>query len=134
MNDFIIKDLSQRLPYNVKVEFKNEIYILRAIHATGMVVLNHTESKQIKTTQIENIKPYLIPLSNITEEQRSKLQDVVKGQRFSKNGYFNIDRIWLDEMFDIMCLLNEWHIDYNFLIEKDCAHNALIKNIYEERG
>lgn len=129
-------ELSARLGTGLIVEYQGDEYILRGItqvNNSGMVIISKKSSRnKFITVQVDQVKPWLFPLASITEEQRQELQSIVKDQRFSKNGYFNLDRIWVEDIYKIMNKLNKWHIDYNRLIESNNAHNASIKNVYNE--
>lgn len=77
---------------------------------------------------ITNIKPYLFPLSSMTEEQNEKALSLLKNC-----DYYIIDGIikWLDncpiEFFD-WC--NKHHFDYRGLIPMGLANDATGLNIY----
>jgi hypothetical protein len=77
---------------------------------------------------ITNIKPYLFPLSSMTEEQNEKALSLLKNC-----DYYLIDGVikWLDncpiEFFD-WC--DKYHFDYRGLIPKGLANDATELNIY----
>lgn len=127
----LFNELSTRLSSGLIVEYQNDNYMLRGINQNGTVSISkkHDYNKFI-TIQVDQIKPWLFPLSSITEKQRQELQSLVNDNRFSKNGYFNLDRIWVEDIYKIMNKLNEWHIDYNRLIESNDANDASTINIY----
>ena len=105
--------------------------MLRGINQNGTVSISKkSDYNKFITVQVDQIKPWLFPLSSITEKQRQELQELANDNRFSKNGYFNLDRIWVEDIYQIMNKLNEWHIDYNKLIESNNANDASTINIY----
>ena len=127
--DILLKDLSARLPYKVKVQdtyYKslepNPIWLID-LHAQK-VRLFADEGYQ----NIEYIKPYLFPLSSMTEEQKEKALSLLRNC-----DYYLIDGVikWLDncpiEFFD-WC--NENHFDYRGIIPMGLALDATDKNIY----
>ena len=80
-------DLCCRLPYNVKVHAKYTDLgetieldgIVKMIDADGVVgieVINDFSSAWTYV-QIDNAKPYLFPLSSMTEEQKKELQSLI---------------------------------------------------------
>lgn len=127
----LFNELSTRLSSGLIVEYQNENYMLRCINQNGTVSISKKpDYNKFITIQVDQIKPWLFPLSSITEKQRQELQSLVNDNRFSKNGYFNLDRIWVEDIYKIMNKLNEWHIDYNRLIESNDANDASTINIY----
>lgn len=118
--DLLLKDLCSRLPYGVKISIpdlwtqKREIEILDEIFKgdDGLYRVNS------KGQCIEHIKPYLLPLSSMTEEQRdiySKLWWNAKGVNMAMHA---ID------------FFNKHHFDYRGLIKKGLAIDATGLNIY----
>ena len=63
---------------------------------------------------IDNVRPYLFPLSSITKKRLEELSEYID----IKNAYVAVD------------LLNSHHIDYRGLIEKRLAIDATGLNIY----
>ena len=107
----LLKDLCARLPYNVKVDFSNTECILSNIGSDGSIYLLKNDKKAIYTTNIQYIKPYLHPMSSMTEEEKIDFQS-----------FFNYDGIEYPEEY--IDWLNAHHIDYRGLIEKGLALEA----------
>jgi hypothetical protein len=127
----LFNELSARLSSGLIVKYQDENYMLRGINQNGTVSISKkSDYNKFITVQVDQIKPWLFPLSSITEKQRQELQGLANDNRFSKNGYFNLDRIWVEDIYKIMNKLNEWHIDYNRLIESNNANDASTINIY----
>lgn len=63
--DLLLKDLCARLPYGVKIAVDNEVEILEGVSALDAYV----EYDSLFSSDIEDIKPYLFPMSSMTEEQ-----------------------------------------------------------------
>ena len=127
----LFNELSARLSSGLIVEYQADNYMLRGINQNGTVSISKkSDYNKFITVQVDQIKPWLFPLSSITEKQRQELQELANDNRFSKNGYFNLYRIWVEDIYKIMNKLNEWHIDYNRLIESNDANDASTINIY----
>ena len=69
--DILLKDLCARLPYGVKyMDILNpdeHPSTLQSIDNCGLVMANDGVSHEI-----ENVKPYLFPMSSMTEEQKEE--------------------------------------------------------------
>lgn len=119
----LLKDLSTRLPYGVKAYVKNwskldrkyyeGVYTVESIHPSLNTVLACSDNFSVEVIVGYDdyvIKPYLFPMSEMTEEQYK--------QYVKYSAYESID--WL----------NKNHFDYRGLIEKGLAIDATNKNIY----
>ena len=121
--DLLLKDLCARLPYFTKVQIKNEIVVLDSICDYDGYHFNFIGDDR-EGVNIEEIKPYLFPLSSMTEEQ--------------KQHYHWLQCHALDALGNPLCFdcydsldwLNKNHFDYRGLIEKGLAIDATGKNIY----
>lgn len=140
--ELLLKDLCARLPYGVKVAFFNEDLthhsepkILIGIECINNLNYSSLEDEDGNTTIVEFVKPYLFPLSNMTDEQQEEfdriytddmqvvvdnLKNRLDGKSYEINfgHYRHID--WL----------NKHHFDYRGLIEKGLAIDATELNIY----
>lgn len=119
----LLKDLCARLPYKVKCNIGEETsYTLCRIEVDDMNghLLDFIETKNGLDVQVylSECKPYLFPISNMDEKQKHEFLSTC-------NGY--CEYYWTEETFD---WLNENHIDYRGLIEKDLANDATGLNIY----
>ena len=82
---------------------------------------------------VSKIKPYLIPLSKMTEEQKKYIND---RWGVNENFDFEIDPNWgkfFVELSDVVGFINwcyENHLDINGLIPRGLAEDATDKNIY----
>lgn len=113
--DLLLKDLCARLPYKVKVEIKkvSQIATLEEIDCNDdeMSIGVKHENGELCGYDFDLAKPYLYPLSNMTEEQFKEYITI-------PSGYPTID--WF----------NKNHFDYRCLIEKGIAIDATGLNIY----
>ena len=123
--DLLLKDLCARLPYGVRYrhftwndEF-GEIYIAARIYSinTDGYVKNCYDDE---TIYIDNVRPYLFPLSSMTEEQKKEYQYIT--ERWMNDPSYSIS--------DSIEWLNKNHFDYRGLIEKGLAIDATGLNIY----
>jgi hypothetical protein len=129
--ELLLKDLCSRLPYGVKVEIthwrnrdKNMID-----HKILCVLLDINKTNILINTTID-VKPYLLPLSSMTEEQKQYLKN-----RFCYDWDGEPYELWkyqieigdADELID---WFNKNHLDYRNLIEKGLALDATGLNIY----
>ena len=83
--DLLLKDLCARLPYGVKVKtYIQEPYTLKGLFETeyngivGCLLSKHPyKDKSPKTTSypLSEFKPYLFPLSSMTEKQNDSWRD-----------------------------------------------------------
>ena len=117
--ELLLQDLCGRIPYGVKCEVYNRIGILDEISSYGAAV-NYSNGEDT-TCRIECVKPYLFPLSSMTEEQMDE--------------YDNLKQDIWDKLKDWKCAklldwLNKNHFDYRGLIEKGLAIDATGLNIY----
>ena len=132
LKQLLLKDLCARLPSYVKAKDKGgAIITICAYHPYGII-----DNYGIMHN-VSNIKPYLFPMSSMTDEQKSYMHFNTK---------FNIDRfetitLKIDEddspmyveMEDWLALFdwfNKNHFDYRGLIEKGLALDATGLNIY----
>lgn len=124
--ELLLKDLCARLQYGVKMSVNDRVEILQGIN----IVDNIVQYSSFLASEIEDCKPYLFPLSSMTDEEQEELK-----QEHSK-----------DEMLYIECLertakgdnsmrgkvithyamdwCNKNHFDYRGLIEKGLALEA----------
>ena len=111
--ELLLKDLCARLPYNVRVEyngttFTNMFDVLGIAH--GRIMLCLPFMSKTECPLIEEVKPYLFPLSSMTDDQKIEYKRTCT--------LASLD--WL----------NNNHFDYRGLIEKGLAIDATGKNIY----
>ena len=125
--ELLLKDLCARLPYGVKVlnmaEGVNEVCELDSIMTSrkhkDKVFVSLTLPDDSVLTGIEMIKPYLRPMSSMTEEENKEFAKiVVKSQDCS---YQNNE--------SATTMLNDWYLSKGFdvrgLISKGLALEAL---------
>ena len=109
----LLKDLCARLPYGVKINVDDiGLFIPRLKYIDG-IMCHFYECAWIKF--IDEIKPYLRPMSSMTEEEKSN--------------YHNY-RYWIEKgdvehcTINMMDWLNSHHFDYRGLIPMGLALEA----------
>ena len=117
---FLIKDLCARLPYKPTIRIESLDSILRTyishLYMNVIDAINHVE-----------IKPYLFPLSSMTEEQKAEYYDVCRND-WIDNKAKDIEDV--EVLYKGADWLNAHHFDYRGLIDKGLALDATNLNIY----
>ena len=123
--ELLLKDLCARLPYNVIVDYGYNAFDVRkgnyVKHGSKRILDCDLLDVFISPRQNEKgeyIKPYLRPMSSMTEEEKLMYEGLMIG----------IDNI--SYMLDVIDWLNSHHFDYRGLIEKGLAIDATGLNIY----
>lgn len=125
--DLLLKDLSARLPYKVQASYygsEEECETwdeIESIESSGYVDIGQY------ILPIEGIKPYLFPLSSMTEEQYKELHEklIELGFQALNDEISHIEAV----KFEIDYYLKN-HFDYRGLIPKSLALDATGLNIY----
>ena len=111
--DLLLLDLCSRLPYEVKIQYEDNIFTIDYISAMYEEIKLNTPNKY--TIDVLEVKPYLFPLSSMTEEQKEDMIKSSCGIGSDKN------------VFD---WFNKNHFDYRRLIPMGLAIDATGLNIY----
>lgn len=120
--ELLLKDLCARLSYGVKIQVSYEEcsgYFDEIVYA-----VDNCGSFHINDRCIEYIKPYLFPLSSMTEEQKEKYCSLQQKVIYNNKGLVNSDVM----EYVNWCYKN--HIDINNLIPMGLATDATGLNIY----
>ena len=119
--ELLLRDLCARLPYGIKASY----YGVEEERETWDVIEGITLDDYVDIGQyslpIEGIKPYLFPLSSMTEEQSKEYHKLIGGM-FGTSALINFEI--LEDFF------HKNHFDYRGLIEKGLAIDATNLNIY----
>ena len=127
----LLKDLCARLPYGLKVKCEKYSFPVTILYGG-----NIDEVKFIETGGIENIcaiKPYLFPLSSMTEEQEESSPFEPSLLNAFINGHISLfedEELNIDDLNRLYDWFNKNHFDYRGLIEKGLAIDATELNIY----
>lgn len=114
----LLNDIYARLPYGVNVKIYN---FFRDDFQEDTLTIDNA-SKRIYTFGIPSIKPYLRPMSSMTEEEYNSIswEGCNRTINYSmKNGFQFIEITSFT--IEILNWLNEHHFDYRGLIEKGLA-------------
>ena len=131
--EFLIRDLCGRLPYGVKAYIKNwskldrkyyeGVYTVESIDSSLNTIVADSERSSVEVIVGDDdyeIKPYLRPMSNMTEEEKLMYEGLMI--RTDNN---------IQYILDVIDWLNAHHFDYRDLIEKGLAIDATGLNIYD---
>lgn len=135
--ELLLKDLCARLPYGVKFvrdawnyEWDQEMSIVETLEDIDKD--GYIENTKVYT--VEDIKPYLRPMSSMTEEEKEELKDICtmyNGDPCSTYEYFGIEVFNISRYgtnfesdYTVIDWLNAHHFDYRGLIEKGLALEA----------
>jgi hypothetical protein len=116
--EILLKDLCARLPYDVKVNCNDKVYNFAGIQYFNICILtDDNENNAFTTAGIKYIKPYLFPMSSMSDEQKREEYEICKEYII---GYES----------DLIDFYNRNHIDYRGLIAQDLAIDATGLNVY----
>lgn len=151
--ELLRKDLCARLPYGVKAKVLNED-ILRYDYSSeeggfikgienindGLFVIECKKDGYVLS--YDEFKPYLLPLSSMTEEQLYKIKEITEF-KYNHNTLELVKwtethttlEFWLEEVpqysvIEVFDWLNKNHFDYRGLIPMGLAIDATNLNIY----
>lgn len=152
--ELLLKDLSARVPYNVKAYVRSWSWLINESIEDNCVV--HDVSPYLNTVSVYSelesvnvsvnvilgnddydIKPYLFPMTSMTDEQKSYLYYNTK---FDVDRYGDLitkfdedDNYLYTDLYDYLSIidwLNKNHFDYRGLIEKGLAIDCTNMEIY----
>ena len=127
--DLLLRDLCARLPYFTKVQIKNEIVVLNSICDDDGYHFNFIGDDREGVT-IEQIKPYLFPISSMTEEQKEEYDKMSELDiEYTITQIKNDSLIWTTGLNRFNWLLKN-HFDVYDLIPMGLALDATDKNVY----
>lgn len=142
--ELLLRDLSARLPYNVQIladidkDFEGGCVATLAQIGPYNGIIRFYQSTGLYPYTIEEIRPYLFPLSSLTEEQRNDISKLLIDTQNTFSPYGEINPKGCDNLFVCSvkqsntfinyCLMH--HLDINGLIEKGLAIDAIGLNIY----
>lgn len=145
--ELLLKDLCARLPYNLRVYDKNGNFntsYVNLLHINGKVAEAFIGvGLQCRTAPIDEIRPYLFPLSSITKEQAEDLfktfglvlpsteEDYIKINEVTGITFFLLRGFDVEAHLDkLVDWLNKNHFDWRGLIPIGLAIDATGLNIY----
>ena len=135
--ELLFRDLCARIPYNVKCY--NSKYRPDLAEEIICITVNYNHPCiQLGTYlyKLEQVKPYLFPLSSMTKEQLFEVQEILgKNEIEIEDGFLSIIDSSRNTItyLEILALLNWFyknHFDINGLIPMGLAIDATNLNIY----
>ena len=133
--ELLLIDLCSRLPYDVKVQFS---YVITSPAILKGIDKNLIEC-DIAVCELEDVKPYLFPLSSMTEEQYNSLHESGILDNCSHSyeyvnphihGVSFIFKEFKTYSLELIEWLNKHHFDYRGLIPMGLAIDCTNLNIY----
>lgn len=128
--DLLLRDLCARLPYGVKCQIKGEedfepLKLKSFIQGKGFCAFDFyiKENSSLTFKELDGFKPYLFPLSSMTEEQ--SMEFALLQVNTHKDGF-----LYVCDCANMMKWLLKNHFDIYGLIEKGLAIDATNLNIY----
>ena len=107
--ELLLKDLCARLPYGVKVNYNG---------LTDYIV----DVKLMTTHFVEKMKPYLRPMSSMTEEEKVEYCDL-------QDKFLLSSQYLVTDAYELFDWLNAHHFDFRNLIDKGLAIDCTNLNI-----
>lgn len=146
--ELLIRDLCGRLPYGVKAYIKNwskldmkyyeGVYTVESIDPSLNTIIGYSERSFVEVI-VDNddyeIKPYLFPLSSMTDKELTEFLQI-KGMNLNSDELKTFRRgetaivSTLSSYSRHIDWLNARHFDYRGLIDKSLALDATELNIY----
>jgi len=120
----LLKDLCARLPYGVKccarynTGSRYNTNIITIIPENGTIVTKQNELHYQQTSLIEDCRPYLRPMSSMTEEENKEYELLANHCIVTSIGFVHLEATLLIDW------LLAYHFDYRGLIEKGLALEA----------
>lgn len=135
--ELLLKDLCARLLYGVKINNMGKPSILTSINNKYRIIVETAKVEKnlsfnlrgLDVLEIEDAKPYLFPLSSMTEEQKNEYDKIIyRSIELHHREYSDI--VEIDLFDDLQDFYHKNHLDYRGLIPMDLAIDATGKNIY----
>ena len=141
--ELLLKDLCARLPYGVKMNhIADDEHSPKTLIGVAKDMITLEGLGGYECVDVEDYKPYLFPLSSMTEEQFVELKvfadliyesDTLELVEWNDN--YKTLEFWLEEVpsycvIKVFDWLNKNHFDYRGLIEKGLAIDVTGLNIY----
>lgn len=139
--DLLLIDLCSRLPYGVIIEHKGNISRLDTIFMCDSISISSTsiDNELLYNLDLDEVKPYLYPMSSMTEEQYESLRESGILDNCSHSyeyvnphihGVSFIFKEFKTYSLELIEWLNKNHFDYRGLIPMGLASDATNLNIY----
>lgn len=134
--ELLLKDLCARLPYDVKIHAKcfdpdtnteiEKVGVLSMIDTDTIVAFTTDDTNCYIYVTIHEIKPYLFPLSSMTNEQEKEFNQLLELELKAISDEINQAQVTAFEID----FYNKHHFDWRGLIPIGLALDATGLNIY----
>ena len=120
--ELLLVDICARLPYKVKISIPELFTNKEQVETLNEIFKGKDDLYRVNDSGIliEYIKPYLFPLSSMTNEQKHEYQYITERWMYDSSYSISDSTDWL----------NKNHFDYRGLIESGLAIDATNLNIY----
>ena len=120
--ELLFKDLSARLPYHVRCK----VWLKYGTTEEGPLDLEHNYGDVLQDAffyhdRIKDIKPYLRPMSSMTEEEKDYVVKHSLGYTANIGGSKKDEKLYFHFKAESFDWLNKHHFDYRGLIDKGLA-------------
>jgi len=129
--NLLLKDILGRLPYyNFRVRYGNKNYTPLGYGVGRIQLLDSPVMSFVSECPlVEHVKPYLRPMSSMTDDERKELSKILNYEFYIDDDFALVaeddrHRIRLDLLEVCIDWLNEHMFDYRDLIEKGLALEA----------
>lgn len=120
--EILLRDLCGRLPYGVKVLFENKVFSVDYISAIYEEI--HLDIPDNYTVDISDIKPYLFPMSSMTDGEKEEYCQLQQRVIYNSKGPVN------EDVTKYINWCYKKHLDINNLIPIGLAIDATDLNLY----
>lgn len=142
--DLLLKELCAKLPYGIKVQYidkygHSHIGKLMSIDVDYMEEVtihwedDYTFEEDTACILLEEVKPYLRPMSSMTEEEKDYVVKHSLGYTANIGGGKKDEKLYFHFKAESYDWLNEHHFDYRGLIDRGLAIEVTKdNNIYKD--
>lgn len=120
--ELLLRDLCARLPYEVKVQYKDDIFTIDYI--SGIYEEIKLDTPDRYTIDISEVKPYLFPMSSMTDEEKEEYCQLQQRVIYNSKGPVN------EDVTKYINWCYKKHLDINNLIPIGLAIDATGQNVY----
>ena len=127
--NILLKDLSARLPYGVivrndKLGIEGKLLTVSNYQPASVFILTDIASGDQEYSPVEDVKPYLRPMSSMTEEEQHEYDNLRMDNLALPKVHLYYPMRWHTMDYLHVDWLNAHHFDYRGLIEKGLALEA----------